>query len=56
MALMLASCGHTEAVRALLDAGADQAVRNAKGVTALQYARRKGHGAVVALLASGDDS
>ena len=56
-ALMLASsCGHAEAVRALLEAGADQAVRNAKGVTALEYARRKAHWAVVALLASGDDS
>ena len=56
-ALMLASsCGHAEAVRALLNVGADQAVRNAKGVTALEYARRKGHGAVAALLACGGDS
>jgi hypothetical protein len=43
---------HAEIVRLLLAAGADAMVRNAKGVTALEYAQRCKHREVADVLAT----
>ena len=42
--------GHVEVCRFLVENGADTGKRDDEGETALDLARRKGHGAVVALL------
>jgi ankyrin repeat protein len=41
---------HQEVVEILLDNGADPAIADADGVTALEHARRRGHAEIVALL------
>jgi ankyrin repeat protein len=42
--------GHAGIVRFLLDRGADATLANSEGQTALEYARRKGHDAIVKIL------
>jgi ankyrin repeat protein len=42
--------GHAEIVRLLLDSGADVSARDDSHMTALQWAREKGHGDVVSML------
>lgn len=50
-ALMFAAVGgHSDVVRALLDAGADVSIRNNNGQTALEEAEKSGHGDIVSLL------
>jgi len=41
---------HQDTLRALVEAGADAAIPDRAGVTALEHARRRGYGAMVALL------
>jgi ankyrin repeat protein len=45
-----AANGHTDSVRALLDAGADVDAKSDDGVTALMAAERNGHNDIVGLL------
>ena len=47
--IMAAYNGHLEVVRALVEAGADKSVRTLRG-TALEFAQKKGHQAIVDLL------
>ncbi len=48
--LLAAFYGHTDAVRVLLDGGADVNAKSKKGMTALSSAQSNGHTAVVQLL------
>jgi ankyrin repeat protein len=50
--MMAAMYGSAEAVRVLLDAGADATVKNAIGLTALDFAQKAGHEDAVALIAA----
>jgi ankyrin repeat protein len=51
-AVMLGDGGadHVEIVRLLLDAGADRTIADSHGVTALEHAKARGFGELVALL------
>jgi hypothetical protein len=42
--------GHVAMVRALLDSGADPAIADGDGVTALEHARERGYGEMVTML------
>lgn len=48
--MMAAMYGSLDAVRALLQAGADPALKNALGLTALHFAYKAGHGDAAALI------
>ena len=45
-----AACGHLDVVRALLNAGADKPIADNDGKKPIDYARKNGHDAIVALL------
>ncbi len=44
--IIATAAGHTEAVEALLNAGADLSRADSKGMTALDWAEKRGHAAL----------